>query len=138
MCHLAGGGRYRRNLAFDTRTKIVDHDALPEIAGRVHLAKGWFDVLSAEHGRLLGGAKSSGGTLVVVVYGDAASRPVPLDAYDRAQMIAALECVDIVCVCDASLEQAVAAALKPATVLDIDALQSRDLVRDVLARHAAG
>jgi bifunctional ADP-heptose synthase (sugar kinase/adenylyltransferase) len=121
----------------DTRTKIVSKQAaLPAISGSVHLAKGWFDVLTAQHGRLLGGAKTADGTLVVLVYRDSAGRPVPLGAYDRAQMVAALECVDLVCICDASRAESIAAALKPETELDVDALQTRDVVRDVLERHA--
>ncbi len=120
----------------DTRTKIVTEAALRAISGNVHLARGWFDVLTAEHGRLLGEAKPAHGTLLVLVYQDTAVRPVPLDASDRAQMVAALRCVDLVCICDASRAESVIASLEPEAELDVDALQSRDVVRDVLESHA--
>ena len=118
----------------DTRIKIVGTGDIRAVSGRVQIAKGWFDVLSSEHGRLLGRAKAEGGALVVLVYEDSAGRPAPMTASDRAQMVAALECVDLVCICDASRSESVIAEVGPEAVTDVDAEQQRDLVHDVLER----
>ena len=120
----------------DTRKKIVDEAALSTVPGGVCLAKGWFDVLTADHGKLLSEAKARHRTLVALVYQDTPSRPVPLVASDRAQMIAALESVDLVCKCDASRVKSIVDTLRPEAEIDVDALQSRDVIRDVLERHA--
>ena len=120
----------------DTRKKIVDEAKLYTVPGRICLARGWFDVLTAEHGKLLGDAKAGHGTLVALVYRDTPSRPAPLVASDRAQMIAALESVDLVCKCDGSRVKSITDALRPEAEIDVDALQSRNLVQDVLERHA--
>ena len=120
----------------DTRSKIVEEGALPLMSGRGCVARGWFDVLTAEHGRLLGDAKAEHGRLVVLVYQDSATRPAPLVAADRAQMVAALESVDLVCKCDAVRAESIIAALRPAAQLDVDAFETRDVVRDVLACHS--
>ena len=93
-------------------------------------------MLTAEHGKLLGDAKAGHGTLVALVYRDTPSRPAPLVASDRAQMIAALESVDLVCECDGSRVKSITDALRPEAEIDVDALQSRNLVQDVLERHA--
>ena len=67
---------------------------------KVILTNGCFDVLHVGHVRYLQGAKSLGGFLVVAVNSDASvrllkgqGRPI-LPADHRAQLVAALECVD--------------------------------------------
>ena len=120
----------------DTRAKIVGTGDIAAVSGRLRLATGWFDVLSSEHGRLLGSTKAEGETLAVLVYEDSADRPAPMTASDRAQMVAALECVDFVCVCDASRAGSFIAEVGTAAVMDVDAEQQRDLVHDVLERCA--
>ncbi len=119
----------------DTRSKIVEPAALSSIQGELHLARGWFDVLTAEHCGLLQAAKPAGRTLLVLVYRESSTRPAPLRAFDRAQMVAALECVDRVVVCEQSDVESMVADLGPISVIDIESMQSRDVIRDVLERQ---
>ena len=122
-------------MTFDTRTKIVEQASLPPLQPNTQVAKGWFDVLTAETCELLDSAKRSGGLLVVLVYRDSDSRPAPLCGHDRTQMIAALGSVDWVCLCDASEADAIALTCQAGPVLDVDAVQTRDVIRDVLELH---
>jgi len=71
---------------------------------RVVLANGHFDLLHAGHVRYLEGARAEGDFLVVGVNGDASTarrkgvgRPI-LPAHERAEIVAALEGVDLVVV----------------------------------------
>lgn len=73
---------------------------------RVVLANGHFDLLHVGHVRYLEGARAVGDVLVVGINGDEVTeklkgpgRPI-LSAFDRAELVAALECVDIVVVFD--------------------------------------
>ena len=73
---------------------------------RVVLANGHFDLLHVGHVRYLEGARAAGDVLVVAVNGDEVTkklkgpgRPI-LSAAERAEMVAALECVDVVVVFD--------------------------------------
>ncbi len=122
----------------DTRKKIVGKPALLSLSGKVRVAKGWFDILTAEHCQLLAGAKPADGTLVVLVYRETADRPAPLDSFGRAQMVAALGCVDRVCECDVADSEAVVKRLEPESVLDVDASETRDIVRHIAERHGNG
>ncbi len=68
---------------------------------RVVLANGHFDLLHVGHVRYLEGARAEGDFLVVGVNGDASTarrkgvgRPI-LPAPERAEIVAALECVDL-------------------------------------------
>ncbi len=119
----------------DTRTKIVERAALLPSQPRPCLAKGWFDVLTAEHCSLLAEAKARNRPLVVLVYRETARRPAPLRGYDRAQMVAALAAVDRVCLCEEPQADSIAEDMAAVSVLDVDAVQQRDVVRDVLERH---
>ena len=119
----------------DTRTKIVGPDSLPPPNAKARIAKGWFDVLTAEHCELLESARPRNGVLVVLVFRETDLRPAPLCAHDRAQMVAALECVNWVCVCGASEAESIAEACAADSVIDIDSAQTRDVVGDVLELH---
>ena len=73
---------------------------------RVVLANGHFDLLHVGHVRYLEGARAVGDVLVVGINGDEVTkklkgpgRPI-LRSVDRAELVAALECVDIVVVFD--------------------------------------
>ena len=73
---------------------------------RVVLANGHFDLLHVGHVRYLEGARAAGDVLVVGVNGDEVTkklkgpgRPI-LSAAGRAELVAALECVDVVVVFD--------------------------------------
>jgi D-glycero-beta-D-manno-heptose 1-phosphate adenylyltransferase len=158
-------------------SKIVPlADAVARVAAwraageRVVLANGVFDLVHVGHARYLAGARAQGMRLVVGVNGDrsaaalkGAGRPV-LGEHDRALLVAALRCVDLVVVfaeasADALLvalapdvhakgtdyrpdtvpERATMAALGGRTVVTGDAKQhaSRELFERVRARHAA-
>ena len=122
----------------DTRQKIVQRDSLPSSPATVRLAKGWFDALTAEHCEILRSIESPDSSLVVLVYTETPAHPCPLKAFDRAQLIAALDSVDWVCVCDASDAPEIEASIRPESILDVEAVQQRDVVRDVLELHANG
>jgi rfaE bifunctional protein nucleotidyltransferase chain/domain len=89
-------------------------------AGRtIVLANGAFDLLHVGHVRYLDGAKALGDVLVVAVNSDASvraskgpGRPVVPQA-ERAELVAALRCVDHVLVFDEPDVRAVIRALKP-------------------------
>ena len=117
----------------DTRTKIVEAGTLASCGGPVQAAKGWFDVLTSEHCELLEQARPADRKLMVLVYRETEDRPAPLPAYDRAQMVAALACVDLVCIADASEADAIVARVGAEPALDMDVTQSRDVVRHVIA-----
>lgn len=121
----------------DTRTKIIEPGALAALGGQVRAAKGWFDVLTAEHCRLLQQARPMDRSLLVLVYRETADRPAPLPAYDRAQMVAALACVDLVCITDVSEADQIVSGLGGEPALDIDAKQSRDMVRYVITTQGS-
>ena len=119
--------------AVDTRTKIVEPGQLASCGEHVHVAKGWFDVLTSEHCELLEQARPADRKLLVLVYRETEDRPAPLPAYDRAQMVAALACVDFVCITDVSEADAIVASVGAEHTLDMDVRQSRDVVRHVIA-----
>ncbi len=86
-----------------SREALVRHVAEARRAGRtIALANGVFDLLHVGHLRYLEGARREADLLVVAVNDDAAvaalkgpGRPV-LPAADRAELVAALRCVDAV------------------------------------------
>ena len=85
----------------------------------VALANGVFDLLHVGHVRYLQGAKALADLLVVAVNSDAStrackgpSRPVVPEA-ERAELVAALECVDSVVVFDQSDVRAILRSLRP-------------------------
>jgi rfaE bifunctional protein nucleotidyltransferase chain/domain len=110
----------------DTRAKILSLEGLQQqLAGqrargrRVVMANGCFDVLHVGHVRYLEGARREGDVLVVCVNSDSserrlkgAGRPVlPQDA--RAQLVAALRCVDYVVIFDDRTVEPLLQALRP-------------------------
>jgi rfaE bifunctional protein nucleotidyltransferase chain/domain len=93
----------------DSQSKIVERAALKQMLAehknsgkRVVFANGCFDTLHVGHVRYLEGARREGDVLVVGVNADSsvsklkgAGRPI-LDENARAQLVAALRCVDYV------------------------------------------
>jgi rfaE bifunctional protein nucleotidyltransferase chain/domain len=86
---------------------------------KIILTNGCFDVLHIGHVRYLQGAKALGGYLVVAVNSDASvrrlkghGRPI-LPADHRAQLVAALECVDRVIIFEESDVGRIIEALRP-------------------------
>ncbi len=106
------------------RSKIKTFDELVEIAGKARaegkqlaLAHGTFDLLHMGHVRHLEQARREGDMLIVTITGDAfvnkgPGRPV-FTAFLRAEMLAALACVDCVAINEAPTAENVIAALKP-------------------------
>ncbi len=117
----------------DTRTKIrPSRDGVVPGARNV-IAKGWFDVLTADHCRALAGARQPDCNLVVLIFNETAAHPTPLNANDRAQLVAGLACVDRVVICDDSEVDDLISQWQSAAAVDIEALVNRDVVRDVIA-----
>jgi len=114
---------------------------------RIVLANGCFDVLHVGHVRYLAGARELGDVLVVGVNSDAQverlkgpGRPV-LSASERAEIVAALECVSYVTVFDEPTVEELLLALKPdvhakGTDYTEDSVPERDVVRSYGGRVA--
>jgi rfaE bifunctional protein nucleotidyltransferase chain/domain len=98
---------------------IEDLVAVRREGRKIILTNGCFDVLHVGHVRYLRGAKDLGGFLVVAVNSDSSvrslkgqGRPI-LPADHRAQLVAALDCVDRVVLFDESDVTRIIEALKP-------------------------
>jgi rfaE bifunctional protein nucleotidyltransferase chain/domain len=110
----------------DTTRKIVTAEALAETresfarAGRrLVFTNGCFDILHAGHVRYLQAARALGDALAVGLNGDASVRALKGDARpvnpapDRAEVLAALACVDFITVFDAPRATALIEAVRP-------------------------
>lgn len=107
------------------RSKLLSRDRLVERFGRPRsgelvFTNGVFDLMHRGHAVYLSRARSLGDALVVAVNTDASTRrlgkgpnrPVNAEA-DRALLVAALECVDAVCLFDEDTPEALIAELLP-------------------------
>jgi len=120
----------------ELQQRVAEHRASGK---RIVLANGAFDLLHVGHVRYLEGARALGDVLVVAVNSDASvraakgeGRPV-VPAAERAELVAALRCVDHVLVFDAPDVRAVIRALKPdvhakGTDYTVDTVPERDEV----------
>ena len=103
-----------------TLEEIVARAAGPRAQGRTAaLANGVFDLLHVGHVRYLQAAKALADVLVVAVNSDASTRaykgaghPV-IPGLERAEIVAALGCVDFVTLFDAADVRGILRALKP-------------------------
>ena len=130
-----------------TDSKIVSHDELAEriaahrAAGRtVAFANGCFDLLHVGHVRYLESAACEGDVLVVAINDDESvralkgrGRPI-LPAHDRAELVAALRCVDYVVIFPEPTVGPLLDRLKPdvhckGTDYTSDSVPERDIVR---------
>ena len=126
--------------------KVVSRDALVErisaerAAGRtVAFANGCFDLLHVGHVRYLESAAREADVLVVAINDDASvrtlkgeGRPV-LSAGDRAELVAALRCVDYVVIFPEATVGPLLTALRPdvhckGTDYTVDSVPERDIV----------
>lgn len=107
---------------------------------RVVLANGHFDLLHVGHVRYLEGARAAGDVLVVGVNGDEVTRKLKgpgrpiLSVVERAEVVSALECVDIVVVFDEVNVAALLERLRPdvhckGTDYTEDTVPERDMMR---------
>lgn len=129
-----------------TRSKVVSRGKLAECvrqersAGRtIALANGCFDILHVGHVRYLESAAREADVLVVAVNDDASvrelkgeSRPI-LSAEDRAELVAALRCVDYVVVFSESTVGPLLMELRPdvhckGTDYTVESVPERDIV----------
>ena len=114
--------------------------AAKRTGSKVILANGCFDVLHVGHIRYLQGARKLGDVLVVGVNSDeqvakqkGPGRPI-LPASERAELIAALVCVDYVTIFEEPTVEALLLALKPdvhakGTDYTVDTVPEREIVR---------
>lgn len=109
-----------------TRVKIVsaadlaaERDALEARGGRLVFTNGCFDLLHVGHVRYLQGARALGNALAIGLNADASVRALkgpgrPLNsADDRAEVLAALACVDFVTIFDEPRATGLLAAVRP-------------------------
>jgi rfaE bifunctional protein nucleotidyltransferase chain/domain len=136
------------------RNKIVSREQLAErvgeerAAGRtIAFANGCFDILHVGHIRYLEAAAREGDVLVVALNDDASvrqlkgeGRPI-LPAADRAELVAALRCVDYVVIFSESTVGPLLTALRPevhckGTDYTSESVPERDIVRAYGGRTA--
>jgi bifunctional ADP-heptose synthase (sugar kinase/adenylyltransferase) len=108
----------------DTRSKILTADAARALAGPLAVVTGYFDVLRAEHARELEDIRRRTGarTLLALVL------PFSGEVFDiraRARMVAALRVVDYVVIADRPEPDAFLEALRPQTVIHMEAEDAR-------------
>ena len=128
----------------DTRSKIISlnpagalFSSLAEKGDGIVVARGCFDLLSAEHCRQLARAKERGKYLVVAVYSDKDPQKTVFSQSARARMVAALAVVDYVVICDEPQTDRIVSSWQPVAVVDADPTSARDVIGDVLQRYSA-
>ncbi|MEJ2870731.1 D-glycero-beta-D-manno-heptose 1-phosphate adenylyltransferase [Actinomycetospora sp. OC33-EN08] len=112
-------GAHRQLLPGDADAAVALAEETRRQGGRVVATGGCFDLLHAGHARTLAAARALGDVLVVCLNSDDSvarlkgpARPVVGQA-DRAELLAALACVDAVAVFDEDDPQALIARLRP-------------------------
>ncbi len=138
----------------DLSAPILNRDELVEYVGdarergsTIVLANGCFDLVHVGHIRYLAGAKQLGDVLVVGINSDLQAhalkgegRPfMPED--ERAELIAALKCVDIVTIFDEPTVEQLIRDIRPdihakGTDYTTDTVPERDIIREVGGRVA--
>jgi len=121
----------------DTRSKILTAEAARALPGPLAVVTGYFDVLRAEHARELEAIRqrSGGQTLLALVL------PFPGEVFDihaRARMVAALRVVDYVLAADEFEADALLEALRPQTVIHLeadDARRNREIAERIRRRQ---
>ena len=109
---------------------------------RIILANGCFDLLHVGHIRYLEGAKALGGVMVVGINSDRQARALKGEGRpfapekERAEIIAALRCVDLVTIFDEPNVEHLIATLRPdvhakGTDYTTDTVPERDAVRAI-------
>jgi rfaE bifunctional protein nucleotidyltransferase chain/domain len=146
--HVAGGGTLNGVPRLYTAPELRHTIEEERKAGRtIALANGCFDILHVGHVRYLEAARREADRLVVAVNADATvtalkgeGRPV-LPAADRAELVAALRCVDYVVIFDEPTVTDVLLTLRPdvhckGTDYTVDSVPERDVVRGYGGRTA--
>ncbi|MEQ1921898.1 MAG: adenylyltransferase/cytidyltransferase family protein [Pyrinomonadaceae bacterium] len=130
------------------REQLVKHVAVARSKGsKIVLANGCFDLLHVGHIRYLSGAKELGDMLVVGVNSDrqahalkGAGRPF-MPENERAELIAALKCVEAVTIFDEPTVEQLIRDIRPdihakGTDYTTDTVPERDIIREVGGRVA--
>jgi rfaE bifunctional protein nucleotidyltransferase chain/domain len=131
-----------------TREQLLARADAARSAGRsIAFANGCFDLLHVGHVRYLEGAAQQADVLVVAINDDAAvaalkgaGRPI-MDAADRAELIAALRCVDYVVVFPELTVGPLLQTLRPdvhckGTDYTVDSVPEREIVKSYGGRTA--
>lgn len=131
-----------------TRDELLSEVAVRRKAGaRIVLANGCFDVLHVGHVRYLQGAKETADVLVVGINSDkqvavlkGAGRPI-IGERERAEIVAAVEAVDLVTIFDEPTVEKLLLALRPdvhakGTDYTEDTVPEREVVRAYGGRTA--
>ena len=131
-----------------SRTDLVTRVAADRAAGRtIAFANGVFDMLHVGHVRYLQGAADEADVLVVAINDDASvralkgeGRPV-LDADSRAELVAALRCVDYAVIFPELTVGALLETLRPdvhckGTDYTVDSVPEREIVKAYGGRTA--
>lgn len=125
----------------DRKALVAAVSNLREGGATIVLANGCFDLLHVGHVRYLAGAKALGGTLVVGVNSDRQTallkgegRPFTPEN-ERAEMVAALRCVDLVHIFDEPTVEELIRAITPdyhakGTDYTVDTVPERGIVRE--------
>lgn len=123
------------------RDRLIKEVALRRAEGqKIILANGCFDLIHAGHIRYLVGAKQLGGALVVGINSDdqvyklkGSGRPY-IDQDERAEMISALRCVDLVTIFNEPTVEELIMAIRPdfhakGTDYTTETVPEREIVR---------
>ncbi len=133
----------------DKNIKILDREELIDEVSRrrsqgesIILSNGCFDLFHVGHIRYLAGAKALGGTLVVAINSDCQVKALKGDGRpfmpesERAEIVAALECVDLVTIFDEPTVTETILAIRPdihtkGTDYTVDNVPEREVVRSI-------
>lgn len=125
------------------RTRVVTEIAKARSGGaKIVLANGCFDLLHVGHVRYLTGAKTLGDFLVVGVNSDKQARTLKgkgrpfMPENDRAKLVSALSCVDLVTVFDEPTVEELIRTIKPdfhakGTDYTTETVPERDIIREI-------
>lgn len=137
----------RHSLLLERDELLAEVAARRKAGARVVLANGCFDVLHVGHVRYLQGAKETGDLLVVGINSDAQvallkgpGRPI-MGERERAEIVAAVEAVDLVTIFDEPTVEKLLLALRPdvhakGTDYTEDTVPEREVVRAYGGRTA--
>lgn len=125
-----------------TRTDLVNEtDRMRSSGSTIILANGCFDLFHVGHVRYLAGAKALGGVLVVGINSDRQTRFLKgegrpfMPENERAELVSALRCVDLVTIFDEPTVEELIRAIKPdyhakGTDYTTDTVPERETVRE--------
>ena len=126
----------------DRRSLVAEITLIRDTGTDIILANGCFDLLHVGHIRYLMAAKDLGGTLVVGINSDRQAQLLKGDGRpftpenERAELIAALRCVDLVTIFDEPSVEELIRAIRPeyhakGTDYTVDTVPEREIVREV-------